>query len=125
MSRCYHQYMLKMISPLGLNMTGLAIIMGLYSDSGMSLNEFSKAKRINKALLSKVLQSLQAAGFVKSIPDPNHKQRLQFFLTEKAIELVPQLRKSLVAYEKTVLGDLSPEESHQFLCLLERVYDSL
>ncbi len=42
-------------------------------------------------ILASRLKSLEAAGFLTSAPDPNHKQRTIYSLTEMAIALLPAM----------------------------------
>lgn len=46
-------------------------------------------ERIATNILASRLRHLEAEGFVTAAPDPRHKQRTIYSLTEKAIQLVP------------------------------------
>lgn len=122
MNRIYSQHMSAEIQPFNMNMTHIAIILGLDSTPGVSLNSFAIEKKINKAILSKAIKKLQESGLVILKPDSEHKQRYKIYLSQKSQAIVPKLRTFISAYEEKALTNLSAQEKNTLLTLLNKVY---
>ena len=122
MHRIYAQHITHMISPYGLGLVDLAIILGLHRAPGVSLNTFSQKKRINKAILSKGIKKLRSQDYIDLEKDPQHKQKYKLYLTDKAKDLVPILRGFVTNYEEKALQSLSKSEQHTFIALLDKVH---
>lgn len=70
----------------------LLIIRDMMIDGKRYFREFLQSEeKIASNILSNRLEALEAEGIINKIPDPGHKQKIIYSLTEKGIDLFPIL----------------------------------
>jgi len=90
-------------------------------NEGIVADELSKKMMVSKPAITKTIHQLVSEGLCSVKDHPSDGRSKQFFLTEKAIDVLEQINPILLSVEKEVLAGLSEEEVKK----LEMVFDKI
>ncbi len=90
--------------------------MGLYNRSNKKINQelLSYDLQIDKASISRSVQSLEEKGLLKKEQDPNDKRQNLLFLTDEGIEFADRIKKYEEEWENAIC-DNDNEYKKEFL----------
>lgn len=108
---------------LGLTRPQWRVLSGLYGHGGMTQTELSEAISVAPSPLGKVVDKLEASGYVQRRPDPDDRRMNRLYVTDAVTPLVEPTRTLLRELEAAVLDDLPAEAN--FVEQLKRVRDKL
>ena len=71
--------------------------------------------------LARLVDRLEAAGWVERHPDPSDRRAVRLHLTDKAAPILEEMRAASAAFHDEALAGLNPAERERVLDLLSRV----
>ncbi|MEF2563128.1 MAG: MarR family winged helix-turn-helix transcriptional regulator, partial [Negativibacillus sp.] len=93
LQKAYRKYCYQAVAPLGIKMSEMLCILYLYNfpneDTAHAIAQYSQ---LSAGMVSKSLESLRQAGYVRSERDEQDNRIYHLYLTEQAQELVKRLR---------------------------------
>lgn len=99
-------------------------LMALYHKDGIHQEHLADLLRIDKGTCARAIKRLEDEGYVTRAIDTNDKRAYQIFLTEKARDMRPIIRKILHDWTKTLLTGFSEEEKELVFTFLERIAEN-
>jgi MarR family transcriptional regulator for hemolysin len=109
----------------GLTRAQWAVLAYLARSEGTSQAALAEMLDIEPITLVRLLDRLEAAGWVERRPDPSDRRVRRLFLTETARPLMDQFQELAAATREAALGGLSEAERHQLTDLLTKVRNNL
>lgn len=97
----------------------------LEEHKGISQNNLSKRIGHDKAMSARTISKLIQLGYVYREADESDKRAYHLFLTEKAIGIIPLVRKELDQLGDRFTEGLTEEEKRITLKSLEHIYDKI
>jgi DNA-binding MarR family transcriptional regulator len=88
---------------------------------GITQEELSRGLYVNKSTAARVITHLEKAGFVDRRPSAEDRRCLQLFPTEKALEVLPNLRDVVSGWNNYLLDEFTEEEKEALVSMLARV----
>jgi DNA-binding MarR family transcriptional regulator len=120
-SRIYFE---KTLAPLGLGSGTLPVLLRLLHHDGINQQALTAQLHVDKATTTRAVTKLINAGYVRREQDPTDHRAYRLFITPKAREVEPQIRRVLRAWTATLADGFTPEEQHLALALLRRMRDN-
>lgn len=96
-------------------------LLELFFCDGIRQEELSRLLNIDRANTTRAINKLVQEGYVRRQPDPEDGRAHRVYLTEKALELKPDLVNLLGSWDEELLGALTPDEQDLFLTLLRKM----
>lgn len=96
---------------LGLSRPQWRIMSGLYGHSGLTQTELSERTSIARSPLGKIVDQLEAKGFVERRPDPEDRRVNCLYLTEAATPLIGPAIEVAQELEQSVLEGVTLRDS--------------
>jgi len=93
--------------------------------SPCTANELAQALDQTPSAVTRLLDKLEALGYVRREPHALDRRALQIVMTDEGRQMWAQLKERGDAAMAYALRDLTPEEREQLLSLMTRVRDSL
>lgn len=87
--------------------------------------DIEEALKLSNPTVSGTLDRLERKGLVKRLPDPENRRVNQIALTEKALALHEEMRRSRDALERQLLSCLTGEERETLNKLLKKILASI
>ena len=88
---------------------------------GLTQEELAKALYFNKSTVTRQIAALERKGFVQRKPSPEDRRCQLVYPTERALEIVPKVRKLVCDWNDHLLADMTADERDQLQALMERV----
>jgi DNA-binding MarR family transcriptional regulator len=106
---------------LGLTRSQWWVMTHLYFNEGISQTELSSILDIERATLGRLLDRLEAKGWLERRPHPSDRRVKRVYLTGE-VELLMQTMRSMAAEVRgQALAGIPPQEQEQLLGLLAKV----
>ncbi|AJD29940.1 MULTISPECIES: MarR family winged helix-turn-helix transcriptional regulator [Clostridium] len=97
-------------------------ILALYDNEGINQNALSEYVKVDKALSARAIKKLIELGYVEKIINSKDARAYKLYLTEKANDVVPEVREALDAWLHIITNGLTEEEKETAECLLQNMY---
>ncbi|EPY2288975.1 MULTISPECIES: MarR family winged helix-turn-helix transcriptional regulator [Clostridium] len=97
-------------------------ILALYDNEGINQNALSEYVKVDKALSARAIKKLIKLGYVEKIINSKDARAYKLYLTEKANDVVPEVREALDAWLHIITNGLTEEEKETAECLLQNMY---
>ena len=94
-------------------------------EGSMTLKELENHFCAAQSTVAGIIARLEKKGLVEGFPDPGDKRVKRVRLTAAGEEMHQTCRQDVVASEKRLISQLTPEEQASFLDLLRKVYDAV
>jgi len=120
-SRCATAYRQEELAPLGLKAVHASYLATLCRTPGITQEQLAKLIFVNKSNAARQLAVLEEAGFIKRSPSPDDKRAMLVYPTEKAFDVLPQIRQTFRDWENLVAEDLSEEERQLLITCLGKM----
>lgn len=120
-SRCGARYRNRELEPLGLTARQSLTLQEICSHPGISQDEIAHRVALDKSNITRQVAILEENGLVLRTPCTKDKRITRLNPTEKALELVPQIKAVARAWEEYVTEEFSPEELQTLESLLGRM----
>jgi MarR family transcriptional regulator for hemolysin len=95
--------------------TQLSYILQVVRNPGLSQDALAKSLFVNKSSVTRQLNSLEKAGYVRRETDEEDRRAKKIYPTERALAIYPEIMAYLESWNDELTGDLSPEEQTQLL----------
>jgi DNA-binding MarR family transcriptional regulator len=99
-------------------------LMALYQKDGINQEHLAEVVRIDKGTCARAIKRLEEEGYIRRIIDSNDKRAYQIFLTDKAQQMRPVIRRILREWTRTLLTGFSEEEKKLTFTFLERIAEN-
>jgi DNA-binding MarR family transcriptional regulator len=96
-------------------------LLALYRKDGISQEEVSDHLKIDKATTAKAIKKLEKEGYIKRDINSEDKRAYKVFLTQKALDIKPEIQGILRNWSAVLSEGLSEDEKSMALDLLSRM----
>jgi DNA-binding MarR family transcriptional regulator len=122
MIRSARQIITKDLRQLGLGSAEGNVLLHLLSQGPeMGQDQLVEQLDVSKPAISRTLNSLDRKGFVTRRPDPDDKRAHLIRLTEKALEIGPEVEQIYYRIYKVAVRGIPPDEFEYFVNLFSRM----
>ncbi|MDP4179869.1 MAG: MarR family transcriptional regulator [Bacillota bacterium] len=97
------------------------ILLTLYRNGGISQEVLSDYLKIDKGCIAKSIKKLEDEGYIQRKVDLDDKRAYKVFLTQKALEIIPQIQESIKNWEEIIISDLSDNEKEMMEQILYKM----
>lgn len=115
----------RRMAPLGLTRSQWWVLNHLYFNEGISQTEFASLLDIEKATVGRLLDRLEAKGWVARKSDPQDKRAKRVYLTKKVQPTLQIMRDMAAVTLDEAERSLSKTERKQLRNMLKRMRDDL
>ncbi len=116
-----HEYVGRQLKQYNINKGQYIFLNALYRKDGIRQEELSDYLKIDKGTTAKAIKKLEDDEYIIRIVDKKDKRAYNVYLTEKALNIKPRVRKAMVAWTDILFLGFSEEEKETALTLLERM----
>jgi DNA-binding MarR family transcriptional regulator len=99
-------------------------LMALYQKDGIHQEHLAEILRIDKGTCARAIKRLEEEGYIRRVIDSKDKRAYQIFLTEKAQQMRPVIRRILREWTRTLLTGFSEEEKTLVFTFLEQIAEN-
>lgn len=103
----------------------IMFLLELYHSDGVRQEELSSLLNIDGANTTRAISKLEEEGYVVRKPDQEDGRAYRIYLTQRALEIKPNLFSLMRSWDDKLLGSLNTEEQEQFLKLLKKIGHSV
>jgi DNA-binding MarR family transcriptional regulator len=125
MCKLYFNYLNVKLSEVGLYEGQHHTLMQLWETDGLPQVELTKRLGVEPASVSKAVERMESAGFIRRQPDPEDARANCLFLTEQGRSLEEPVKQILAEAEEHLLANMSLEERVLVRRLLLQMRDNL
>ncbi len=97
----------------------------LFRHDGIRQSELADILEIERAALGRLIDRLEANGWVRREPDPDDRRAKQVYLTEEVAPIVSRMRRIASELRIDATQGLSPEQQTQFVDVLLKIKSNL
>jgi DNA-binding MarR family transcriptional regulator len=115
----------RRMAPLGLTRAQWWVLNHLYFHEGISQSELAALLETEKASLGRLLDRMQAKGWITRRQDKKDKRTRRIFLTKKVQPTLQVMRDLAGVTRDEAVKSLSPEERKALMGMLRRMRDDL
>ncbi len=115
----------RRMAPLGLTRSQWWVLNHLYFHEGISQTEFAAVLDIEKATVGRLLDRLEAKGWVTRKSDKQDKRTKRVYLTEQVQPTLQIMRDMAAVTRDEAVRSLSKTERKQLRNMLQRMRDDL
>ncbi len=115
----------RRMAPLGLTRSQWWVLNHLYFHEGISQSEFAALLDIEKATVGRLLDRLEAKGWVARKADPQDKRTKRVYLTEQVQPTLQIMRDLAAVTRDEAVRSLSAAERKHLRTMLKRMRDDL
>ncbi len=88
---------------------------------GISQEQLSEHIMVNKSNVARKLSNLESEGWIFRTVSETDKRIYQIYPTEKALEVLPEIKKLMKTWNEKILEDLSDEEKDVLFTILPKI----
>jgi len=115
----------QLLKPYNLTHLQFSILMNLYKNNVSTQKEMLKNTYGDEASITRVLDRLEAKGYIKRVRSEEDKRKKKLILTDEGTELMTKIIKYTGYINKELSKELNEDEEKEFLRLLQKVHNSL
>ncbi len=119
--RCSDQYRNEQVAPFGLRACHIGYLSRICYHPGVSQDRLAQMMFVNKSNVARQAAMLEKEGFITRTPSASDKRVMELHPTDKALDILPQLRRIVEAWDDVLTEGLSPEEVEQVTALMARL----
>jgi DNA-binding MarR family transcriptional regulator len=124
-SRLYTRRFEERAQGLSLTLPQCKALIQLEKNEGVSQRRLAEIAEIDPMTLVRILDRMEADGWVQRRSDPEDRRARSLWLTEKAKPIIGQIWQVAIETRAEVLAGLSNEERELLMRLLERIHGNL
>ncbi|HEX4495146.1 MAG TPA: MarR family transcriptional regulator [Thermoanaerobaculia bacterium] len=94
---------------------------GIVRRGSMTLNDLAAYLYLDKSTASRVVDALERKGYAARLPHPSDRRASLLEATPAGRELEEKIRESILAEERQLLGDFTPEIRRSMTVVLRRL----
>ena len=115
----------RRIRELGLTRSQWWVLTHLYRKDGITQSELAEILEVEKPSLGRLLDRLEAKGWVRRAADPRDRRAKRVFLTDQVEEPMHVMREIAAEVREDALSGLSPDDRDRFVDTLLTVKSNL
>ncbi|MEX0960101.1 MAG: MarR family transcriptional regulator [Burkholderiales bacterium] len=115
----------RRVRSLGLTRSQWWVLNHLYRNDGVTQSELADMLEIEKPTLGRLLDRLEAKGWVRRGNDVNDRRAKRIYLTEEVAPAMKAMRAAAAEVRREALSGLSTEEQERFVDTLLAVKGNL
>lgn len=92
---------------------------------GIAQARAAEIMEVQPITLSRQLERMERAGWVRREPDPRDRRANKVYLTDKVIGIMQQMQAETLRFREELVAGFSAEEHRQFLSYLTRIRGNL
>ncbi len=123
--RLHHMRAHMQLEETGLYRGQPPVLFHLHHQDGLTLTELVARLQVTPATVTKMVQRLERAGFVRRVPDSDDQRVTRVHLTEAGRDIQHAMRAALHRLEQETFAGFSPEERELAGELLQRIHTNL
>ena len=120
-ARCGGQYRNHRMEPLGISARRSSLLLEICATPGISQDTLAKRVFLDKSVVARLLANLEEQGYVERPVCQKDRRVIRLHPTQKALEILPQLRETSAAWERYLTSDMTAEEIATLESLLSRL----
>jgi MarR family transcriptional regulator, transcriptional regulator for hemolysin len=97
----------------------------LYRREGLRQAELAEFLEMEPIAVGRVIDRLQAAGFVERRPDPKDRRAWRLYTTEQARVIVDDMEGIALELRRDATRGIAPDELREALAVISRIKDNL
>jgi MarR family transcriptional regulator for hemolysin len=97
----------------------------LYHREGLRQTELAEFLEMEPIAVGRVIDRLQAAGFVERRPDPKDRRAWRLYTTEQARVIIDDMESIARDLRRDATRGIDPDELRQALAVINRIKDNL
>ena len=109
------------ISEKDIQSSQYAFILAICRQPGRSQEELAKELCVNKSTVARNLNYLEEKGYVLRKPFPDDKRQFEVYPTEKAFEVLPEIKEASIEWMKLLSEDIPQSELDIFDSVLRKM----
>lgn len=109
----------------GLTQTQWHALAVLSKGEGMKQAELAELLQVQPISLARLVDRMEAAGWIERRPDPNDRRAIQLYLTPKAEPMLEVMEMAGLATREDTFANFSTAERDQLFLLLNRINSNL
>ncbi|MBC8080775.1 MAG: MarR family transcriptional regulator [Gorillibacterium sp.] len=117
-------YVSRSLRHFGVGAGQIAFLMRLYNKDGVSQDSLAKELVVDKATVTRAVQSLEESGLVTRNPCKSDRRKNLVSLTEKALAAREEMECAMQTWTNVLTKDMSAEEKQALLGLLMRASEN-
>lgn len=122
-ARCDTQYRSEKMANYGLKSCHTSYLVHICSHPGISQDKLAQMIFINKSNVARQVAFLEENGYVRREPSQEDRRVIQLYPTQKAWDLLPQIRQILADWESCITQDVTQEEMETVTRVLSKMKD--
>lgn len=111
----------RRISDLKLTQAQWRALSVMWRNPGLRQSRLADMLEMQPISVARLIDRMQAAGWVERRPDPSDRRAVQLHLTDKAEPILSRIRKDAARLRAEVLNEVSGEEQQAFVSVLTRM----
>ena len=111
------------ISAEDLQSSQYSFVLTICREPGRSQEELARELCVNKSTVARNINYLEEQGYVSRIPLPHDRRQFSVYPTEKAMEILPEIRTASAEWMTLLSEGISQEELETFNAVLKRMQD--
>ncbi|WP_129778048.1 MarR family winged helix-turn-helix transcriptional regulator [Peristeroidobacter soli] len=125
LERLYTKRFEMLAQELSLTLAQCKALFNLARNQGISQKRLAEICEIEPMTLVRILDRMEADGWVERRPDPNDRRARTLYVTSGATPILEQIDKLSAQMRAEALAGLNAEQRNQLMGLLEHVYQNL
>lgn len=119
--RYKHALILEHIEKYDLKSSELPVLMTVAENDGMCQEEIVYVLKVDKSKIARTVKNLCDKGFLERKKNKEDKRYYSIYLTLKAYEIKPLLKKEMKIINNQILKDFSDEELKLLIKMLDKL----
>ena len=95
------------------------------SGNGITQQELSRELSCDKVQVVRIIDYLSSNGYVERIPNKTDKRKYELVITEKAVKVIPEIKKALHEVSLVSLKGLSEHQKNELYSMLVTIESNL
>lgn len=116
-----YEVLFELFGPSALSPARMTALCIIGNQPGINQSALAEALRVNRASVVKVIDALQALGFVERQSIPDDRRSYALAVTPAGYDELRRLTKISRSYEAAIAAQLSPQERKTLMRLLAKV----
>ncbi len=121
LSRQLNAEMETRLKELGLTLNSFFILMTLMESEGLTQSELGKRLKLPPYGITRLIDSMQAAGLLERRDDPTSRRNHLLFLKARGKTIAPEVREIIAQVNNQLLAGLTTAERQAFTSTLEKL----
>ena len=111
------------MAPFGLKSCHTSYLMQICANPGITQDRLAQLIFINKSNVARQAAFLEEEGYIRREPSQADRRAMELYPTEKALELLPQIKTILTDWERCITEGVTQEEMEIVTRVLSRMKD--